>query len=337
MATEDNSFVKQSLTETLTGQTLLSRKPTLGKGRFINSKDMASRKAKADEESGGILKSLGLTPTGRRANKSSSEKEAVTDWEEVATPSKTIPTSQESIVPSTIRPGDITQLKPQSHASSSSENHPRQASPSKSPNESIIIANLRRQLLESQKSRDELNAKNTRLERELIDIKSKTEPGNNKVLALREYKELEREFDAQEKLLSGYQRENERSLIELESTKLKISKMSALLSKVCGPDWEESMMEPTIDSTTTTTTTMMSTNRSPSRTLQHSHIKTLPNDPAQKLELQLAQVQLLIQAMERRLVTREAQLIDLNNQSKLDHQKLIDSFNLAKTGVPSKP
>ncbi|OAV99743.1 hypothetical protein PTTG_00481 [Puccinia triticina 1-1 BBBD Race 1] len=351
MAAEDNSFVKQSLTETLTGPSASARlapKPTLGKTRrLINSKDMASRKAKADEESGGILKSLGLTPTARRAHKSSPDKqEAVTDWEEVEnldgiaepnslhpfdpSPSKAhhssrpLSGSQESTKPSKSDP-DSMHLKSQYQSSSDPPNNHRQSSPKSS--ESTLILNLRRQLAESQTAREELALQNTKLERELIELKGDNKAkADGKLLGAREYQELERQFDEQEKLLSGYQRENERSLIELEATKVKMTKMSNLLAKVYGPDWEETI--PSMNDSSPGGT--MKQNSLPAR-IQSSpstiNSTAIPNTPSEKLSLQLAQVQLLVQGMERRLVSREAELEDLHKQTKLEHLSIQESLN----------
>ncbi|KAA1122411.1 hypothetical protein PGTUg99_037490 [Puccinia graminis f. sp. tritici] len=361
MAGEDNSFVKQSLTETLTGPSGNSRlapKPTLGRTRkLINSKDMANRKAKADEESGGILKSLGLTPTARKAHKASPDKEAVTDWEEVdnldglteptslhssSNPSSSqahhtsrrLAGSEESSKPLKTE-SDSMHLKSQLPPSSSDSPKHRQSSPKSS--ESAIVVSLRRQLAESQKAREELASKNAKLERELSELKEDNKvKADGKVLGAREYEELERQFDAQEKLLSGYQRENERSLIELEATKGKMTKMSHLLVKVYGADWEDTISSMNDSSPGGT----MKQNSLPSTRIHTSpstiHTTTIPNSPSEKLSLQLAQVQLLVQGMERRLVSREAELEDLHKQTKQEHLSLQDSLNrsLAKSQPP---
>lgn len=220
MAAEDNSFVKQSLAETITGPSTSSRlvpKPSLNKARrLINSKDMAIRKAKADEDSGGILKSLGLTPSARRTPGKSSDKEAVTDWEEVdnqdaepiipshhsypSTSKSTYarpPTTNESL--KLYNKTASNSMHPKSPSSDSTTLHP-QASPK--TNESTIIINLRRQLAQSQKAREDLTLKNTLLERELNELKTenKAKTTDGKVLGQREYQELERQFDEQEKV-----------------------------------------------------------------------------------------------------------------------------------------
>jgi len=356
MAAEDNSFVKQSLAETITGPSTSSRlvpKPTLNKARrLINSKDMAIRKAKADEDSGGILKSLGLTPSARRTPGKSSDKEVVTDWEEVDNlDAEPIIPSHHSSYPSTSKstsarpPTTDESLNPYNKTAPNSM-HPQSASSdslhhqaSSKPNESTTILNLRRQLAESQNAREELTLKNTQLERELNELKTenKAKTTDGKVLGQREYQELERQFDEQEKLLSGYQRENERSVIELEATRVRMMKMANLLTKVYGPEWEETisnMHEGSPGGTLSRAALPQRLNGPPLPTV--NSCTNIPDSPAEKLSLQLAQVQLLVQGMERRLVSREAELEDLQKQSKLELLHVQDSFNRPRPKTKSE-
>jgi hypothetical protein len=224
MAAEDNSFVKQSLTETLAGPSSGARlvpKASLNRTRkLINPKDMAIRKAKADEESGGILKSLGLTPTKARRTAKSSDKEAVTDWEEVDPPEALTepihldllsasttkshpsrrPTSIDSSHPAKTDSESI-HLNSRHQPSSDPTSHHHQSSPKL--NESSTIISLRRQLAESEKAREELASRNTQLECELNELRGDDKlKTDGKVLGAREYQELERQFDAQEKVRS---------------------------------------------------------------------------------------------------------------------------------------
>ncbi|EGG12204.1 uncharacterized protein MELLADRAFT_70707 [Melampsora larici-populina 98AG31] len=318
---EDDSFIKQSLTDTLKNgsiQRSSSNKSLTRPKRILNVKELTSRKTKADEDTGGILKALGLTPTPRRiANRATFDNDDGGDWEQVdndrscydefgskgtSTPKATpLPTGPEEFLKNSSPTGHFNQGSGSGNARHSSL---------KADNETIT--SLRNKLSESEKAKEELLSKCRRLERELNEVKdSKTRP-EGKTLAAREYEELEKQFDAQEKLLSGYQRENERSLIELESVKVKSLKMATFLNKVYGPDWED-----TIGLNDPSPTSNINQNTSHTCTLT-----PLPTTPAEKFTTQLAQVQLLVQGMERRLVARQGELESLSQVAKKDSDEL---------------
>lgn len=348
----DNSFVKQSLSGTLQGSThpptrSVPKPVAAMKGRrLIDPKDMAIRKAKAEEESGGILKSLGLAPSPRSSPKPS-DHEAVIDWEQVGNREDTGDRTTHLNRPTPELPHRLSPLPlssansfqpisssttPPKHLSSPPLTHP---SPPK-VNESAMLNTVRRQLAEAEKARDEFSLKCTRLEHELNEIKDNKTKTDGKILEAGQYQELERQFDEQEKLLSGYQRENERSLIELEATKVKMLKMGNLLSKVYGPDWEEAISNMNDSSPGGT----MRQNSIPRRLTCSSPSKNntiaIPNTPSEKLSLQLAQVQLLVQGMERKLVSREAELENLHKQTREEHHMLQESINRIGSKPPSR-
>lgn len=94
--------------------------------------------------------------------------------------------------------------------------------------------------------------------------------------------------------------------------------MAHFLDKVYGPDWEE---------------TIGLNDASPIGTLFHNPLHNhnpLPTTPAEKFGVQLAQVQLLVQGMERRLVSREAELEALHLQAKEESNGLQDKLDKLK-------
>ncbi|KAG0144177.1 hypothetical protein CROQUDRAFT_716792 [Cronartium quercuum f. sp. fusiforme G11] len=326
METNDNSFIKQSLSDTLLKNESAQRVTTSSSlsrpRRMLNLRELSSRKAKADEDTGGILKSLGLTPTSRKvSNQSMIDNDDGTDWEQVgsdreseeASGSKGIfATPKANPLPS--GPGDfLNHASPGTKFIPGANNHSTRHGSMKSL-DGETLSSLRKKLADSEKAKDDLVTKCKRLERELTEVKEQKLRPDGKTLGAREYEELEKQFDAQEKLLSGYQRENERSLIELEAVKAKSLKMSNFLNKVYGPDWED---------------TIGLNDGSPNGTLHQNHLHSLnntptalPATPAEKFATQLAQVQLLVQGMERRLVSREVELESLHQQAKEDSKVL---------------
>ncbi|KAH9815570.1 hypothetical protein DFH28DRAFT_267319 [Melampsora americana] len=319
---EDDSFIKQSLTDTLfkngSVQRSASNKSLTRPKRMLNVKELTSRKTKADEDTGGILKALGLTPTPRRvANRSTMENDDGGDWEQVDDDRGSYDefgskgTSTPKATPLPAGPEDfLKNSSPTAKYSQGSGSSIIRHGSSKPDTETIT--SLRHKLSESEKVKEELLTKCRRLERELNEAKDQKNRPEGKALAAREYEELEKQFDAQEKLLSGYQRENERSLIELESVKVKSLKMATFLNKVYGPDWED-----TIGLNEPTTTATVSHHTSNTCTLT-----PLPATPTERFTAQLAQVQLLVQGMERRLVAREGELESLCQVAKKDSDEL---------------
>ncbi|MBW0497047.1 hypothetical protein O181_036762 [Austropuccinia psidii MF-1] len=379
----ENSFVKQTLTETLSAQShsIVKSSATKDRKTLLKAKEMMSnRKIKAESEANEILKTLGLTSTPRKkeshlkkkvglsrkkdvkssssssATQSpspSSKQEAVTDWEEIGNVSKEMDTlDQRNSSFMTPKPRPPLPSGPEDFLNSLSMNSISCKPSQNFAPESIYLArsnslkslespnNLTRRLLETQKARDELAMKCSKLEHELNEVKScKSIKIEGKVWGAKEFEELERQFDSQEKLLSGYQRENERSLIELEAAKTKMAKMGKLLAKVYGPDWEDTILT-SIDGMPSSAITSSQTSAG-SNLISHNNNSniinpstnlnvnpsTMPITTSEKLGAQLAQVQLLVQGMERRLVSREAELLDLQQKSKQDQEILQETIS----------
>lgn len=334
---EDDSFIKQSLSDTLlkngSVQRSTSNKSLTRPKRTLNVKELTSRKTKADEETGGILKALGLTPTPRRiAHRSTLENDDGGDWEQVDSDrgsydefgSKGLSTPKATPLPA--GPEDFMKhntSSPTGKLAQASGTHIARHSSLKA--ESETIASLRTKLSESEKAKEELLTKCRRLERELNEAKDPKNRPEGKALAAREYEELEKQFDAQEKLLSGYQRENERSLIELEAVKIKSLKMATFLNKVYGPDWEDTIG---LNDPSPSLGTISQQQQQQNPSYPASTLTPLPVTPAEKFTAQLAQVQLLVQGMERRLVLREIELESLCQVVKKENEEIRKTVNL---------
>lgn len=218
---DDNSFIRQSLSETLQNhpsEQSSPQKANSGKTRrLLNIKELASRKAKADEETGSILKTLGIgTPSSRRTSHHSIiDHQNGGDWEKVGSdrgsndeehdrqrdssssiscltpkPPMTLPSGPEDF---------LKHISPSTNLGSKS-NLTRHASLKSS--EADSLGSLRRKLADSERARDELLTKCKRLERELNESRSggsKTR-SDGKTLDGRKFEELEKQFDAQEKV-----------------------------------------------------------------------------------------------------------------------------------------
>ncbi|KAI8458827.1 hypothetical protein BY996DRAFT_4344208 [Phakopsora pachyrhizi] len=157
-----------------------------------------------------------------------------------------------------------------------------------------------------------------------------------KVLGSKELEDLQKQFETQEKLLAGYQKENERALIELEQAKSRMLKMSNLLSKAYGPDWEQMIILPTTGTSgsnhqmalensqplQSTATKIRDEEERIDELIRDENDELLDKNNQEKLTLQLSQIQLLVQGMEKRLIVRESELIDLNQRAMSDHQSL---------------
>lgn len=206
MEATENSFVKQSLSDTLLKNGGVKRSASSSRPRrMLNIKEMTSRKAKADEDTGGILKSLGLTPTPRRiSNQSMIEIDGDgADWEQVGSErgsddrdgsNSTCVTPKAPKLPA--GPEDF--LKHTETQQGAITNATHHGSPKSLDGETL--SSLRRKLADSEKAREDLLARNRRLERELAEVKDHKLRPDGKTLGAREYEELEKQFDAQEKV-----------------------------------------------------------------------------------------------------------------------------------------
>ncbi|BGP14614.1 hypothetical protein JCM10213_002218 [Rhodosporidiobolus nylandii] len=97
------------------------------------------------------------------------------------------------------------------------------------------LAALRREVGVLQREKKDLSLKVDRLERE------KRETGGTAGLDVRQLEELERQFEAQEKLLAGYQREAERSATELDGLRGRQRRYAEWFERTYGPDWQDDL------------------------------------------------------------------------------------------------
>ncbi|GAA6038923.1 hypothetical protein JCM8097_000576 [Rhodosporidiobolus ruineniae] len=98
------------------------------------------------------------------------------------------------------------------------------------------IASLRREVGVLQREKKELAGKNAALEKE------KRERGDAGAgLDVRQLEELERQFESQEQLLAGYQKEAERSMQELDALRNRQRRLTDFLERTYGADWADDL------------------------------------------------------------------------------------------------
>lgn len=345
----DTSFVRQSLTATLTATARPSKQP-LRSTQLANpstrppnvrapstvTKAPAAKDAKgAAPDASGLLRALGLNKQSGATDEAWGEEpqdDVSLVGEGFATPKprSQLPTSKS-------RPR--LPAGPEDFSSSSSATFDFCALPAEDTSASLLDG-LKKKLTEVERERDEYAAKCKRLEKELADVKtSNGQSSDGRVLGPREYEELERQFDAQERvspvlllpieslrltrpqLLSGYQRENERSMVETASLNRKVAVMSQALAKVYGPDWESTVglgdgvvkgpPSPTRRTSLVPSPSTAGLASEPSASL------ALPEAQSRdKLASQLEQVHALVRAMERRLIQSEGELEEIRREAR---------------------
>ncbi|KAK4699260.1 hypothetical protein P7C70_g7003, partial [Phenoliferia sp. Uapishka_3] len=96
------------------------------------------------------------------------------------------------------------------------------------------IASLRRQVAGVAKEKADLARKCERLEREAATGGGGVRGG----IGAKELEDLEKAFASQESLLSGYQKDAERSMMSIEALKKQNTRLSQFLEKLYGPSWE---------------------------------------------------------------------------------------------------
>ncbi|GAA5821297.1 hypothetical protein JCM11251_004558 [Rhodosporidiobolus azoricus] len=114
---------------------------------------------------------------------------------------------------------------------------------------SIEIAALKAQLGDKDEELDALRREVSVLQREKKDLSSKVdklekeerERGGNAGLDVRQLEELEKQFEAQEVLLAGYQKEAEKSAQELDSLRNRQRRLGDFLERAYGPNWAEEL------------------------------------------------------------------------------------------------
>ncbi|KAF7309926.1 hypothetical protein MIND_00364900 [Mycena indigotica] len=177
---------------------------------------------------------------------------------------------------------------------------------------------LRRQLIEKDRENDRLKSQIETLQGMLSqrpDVES--------------VQELQREYKSLELLLAGTQRENERSMAEIERGKAREKLLEGELAKLAGENWQSALdiAPPNVSGTAATITgrsflhsrsNTLSAHASP--VLAHAQAASVttaspiedPRAQQQQTQATLAhieQVRLLIMGMEQRLQTREEKLV----------------------------